>query len=87
MIQFTHYLQECPVCGRPLRIRPEYSGQPVICLHCRGQFVASEPADADGPRVGRKASLLERAEALIQRASAPSAAEPKQSGSWLLTRG
>lgn len=36
----SQFIQDCPVCGRPLRIGTRYRGHRVSCHHCRGQFVA-----------------------------------------------
>lgn len=38
-----HFMQECRVCGRPLRIISHYGGQSVVCRHCGGRFVARDP--------------------------------------------
>ena len=32
----AHFVQECPVCGRPLHISWTYQGGKVVCHHCRG---------------------------------------------------
>jgi hypothetical protein len=64
MIQFPHFLQECPVCGRPAQVRRKYLGQRVVCHHCQGSFVAIEshedrPATADcGGRLIGQANLI-----------------------------
>jgi hypothetical protein len=34
------FYQQCPVCGRSLRIPVQYFGRNVACQHCRGEFVA-----------------------------------------------
>jgi hypothetical protein len=57
----TFFVQECPTCGRRLNIRVDYLGRKVVCQHCRGQFVACDPA-------GRRPSEITPAEALLQRA-------------------
>jgi hypothetical protein len=36
----TYFQQECPVCGRTLRIRVEHLGRGVVCRHCRCRFTA-----------------------------------------------
>jgi hypothetical protein len=61
MIRFAHFVQECPVCGRPLEVRAEYVGSQVTCQHCRGQFRVTEPARtsaATGNTLLRRAGLL-----------------------------
>jgi hypothetical protein len=59
-----YFIQECPVCGRPLEILVAYLGRRVTCEHCHGKFVAADPAT--GPRRElHTGHLLERAEALL----------------------
>ncbi len=59
----AYFYQECPVCGRPLQVRVEYLGRDVICEHCSGHFLASDPAQhPHWPRSGR---LLQRADELL----------------------
>ncbi|MFM9195658.1 MAG: zf-TFIIB domain-containing protein, partial [Planctomycetia bacterium] len=44
------YHQNCPVCGRNLRIRVTLLGRLVYCQHCGGGFVASDAKSlAPGP--------------------------------------
>ena len=63
------FLQECPVCGRPLQVSSELTGRRVTCLHCRGRFLASSSAaDSLSPTSGASL-LLRRAEKLIEMAS------------------
>jgi hypothetical protein len=69
MPQRMYFLQECPTCGRSLRIRVEYLGRFVNCQHCRGAFVASDPALAGG-EVSRSALLMQRAAELVEMAEA-----------------
>ena len=54
MLKSSCFMQECPVCGRPAKIRLEYRGCRVECQHCRGQFVASDCARATGRRADRR---------------------------------
>ena len=61
----TYYIQECPTCGRSLRIRVSYLGRRVACQHCGGEFGACDPASAAYPPNGSGISLLERAQELI----------------------
>ena len=62
----TCFVQECPTCGRRLQIRVEYLGKRVVCQHCRGCFVASDPSGARGHEALPAQSLLRRAEELLQ---------------------
>jgi hypothetical protein len=40
MSAMTNFYQNCPVCGRSLRIAVKYFGRPMSCAHCHGEFVA-----------------------------------------------
>ena len=37
----TVFYQECPTCGRSLRVAVRYFGRVMSCGHCGGQFVAN----------------------------------------------
>ena len=66
MLRFPQFVQECPVCGRPLEIRLEYLGRRVGCQHCGGRFVASDPsARPEAPELGGN-RLLRRVDALLE---------------------
>ena len=69
MSSATYFVQECPTCGRHLQIRVEYLGKTVVCWHCRGRLVASDPASHRYPGI-RQASeeLLRRADELLRSA-------------------
>ena len=65
MSNSTYFVQECPTCGRRLQIRVEYLGKQVVCQHCQGRFLASDPSNVrvdDG--IGHSA-LLRRADELL----------------------
>lgn len=38
----AHFFQECPTCGRHLRMKAEYLGRRMSCLHCEGEFIATD---------------------------------------------
>jgi ribosomal protein L37AE/L43A len=61
-----YYTQECPTCGRSLRIRVAYLGKLVVCQHCQADFTATDPASAleEPDEVG--STLLERADLLLE---------------------
>ncbi len=61
-----YYTQECPTCGRSLRVRVAYLGKQVVCQHCDAGFTAVDPASAlDEPEeIG--STLLQRAEQLLE---------------------
>lgn len=70
MPRSTYFVQECPTCGRNLQVRVEYLGKQVVCQHCSARFEACEPGSEDYSHQNSSLSLLERAEHLIQTASA-----------------
>ncbi len=76
--QLTYFVQECPTCGRLLQVRVEYLGLRVACQHCRGRFVARDPAlglletSWDDPQAG----ILSRVDQLLQRTQSAGANFP-----------
>jgi DNA-directed RNA polymerase subunit M/transcription elongation factor TFIIS len=66
----TYFVQECPTCGRNLQVRVEYLGKKVVCQHCSAKFEASEPGSPADALHNSTLSLLERADQLLQTASA-----------------
>lgn len=44
MSAMTIFYQECPVCGRNLRIPVKYFGRQMACTHCKGEFKAGKDA-------------------------------------------
>ncbi len=63
MFGSIYFVQECPTCGRRVNIRIEYLGRQVVCQHCRGQFIARDPANKGGTN---SEDLLQRAEVLLE---------------------
>ena len=61
-----YYNQECPTCGRTLKIRVAYLGKHVVCQHCQGQFVACDPASAAYPPEDSGIAVLQRANQLLE---------------------
>lgn len=41
MSALTVFYQECPTCGRSLRVAVKYFGRTMSCGHCGGEFVAN----------------------------------------------
>lgn len=76
MSRSTYFVQECPTCGRKLQIRVQYLGKQVVCQHCSARFEAYDPSSAAYPPPQSSLSLLERAEQLLQSASASQLAMP-----------
>jgi len=60
----TYFDQDCPTCGRRLRIRVEYLGRNMACDHCHGRFVARDSSGTGGDAA--EIDLLRRAEELLQ---------------------
>ncbi len=67
MADSAFFVQECPTCGRSLRVRVEYLGRRLTCQHCRGALTANGPGAAL-PTSGDRSDLLARADELIDRA-------------------
>ena len=67
MLKSTFLLQECPTCGRGLRIRVEYLGKRVVCQHCRGQLVACDPES--NRYASRDSAVMQKADELLHRAA------------------
>jgi len=70
MPRSTYFVQECPTCGRNLQVRVEYLGKQIVCQHCGAKFEACEPGSEAYSHNNSSLSLLERAEHLLQTASA-----------------
>jgi DNA-directed RNA polymerase subunit RPC12/RpoP len=70
MPRSTYFVQECPTCGRNLQVRVEYLGKQIVCQHCSARFEACEPGSEAYSQSNSSISLLERAEHLLQTASA-----------------
>jgi hypothetical protein len=49
MAMRNFFYQECPVCGRHLRIRLEHLGRELACTHCQGNFIARDPEIPPAP--------------------------------------
>lgn len=67
MRKSTYYVQGCPTCGRSLEIRVEYLGRTVICQHCRGHFIATDPNTVRAS-LGEESAIMRRAKELIDQA-------------------
>jgi DNA-directed RNA polymerase subunit RPC12/RpoP len=64
MAQSTYFFQECPTCGRHLRIRVEYLGRAMACAHCSRTFTATDRVSHADPSPANP-TLLERADRLL----------------------
>ena len=69
MSHATCFYQECPTCGRQLRVRVKFLNKVVVCPHCEGQLIAEDPeaAGTDSTESGAFA-LLQKAETLLESA-------------------
>jgi DNA-directed RNA polymerase subunit RPC12/RpoP len=81
MENVSYYDQDCPTCGRALRIRKTYLGRRVQCRHCNAEFEACEPGSAEYPPSDSGIALLQRADELIAAADRHS---PPLGGSGVL---
>lgn len=58
------FVQQCPACGRRLRVCVEYLGKKIQCRHCRGTLVAYDPEnepsweDSQSPSMRREEELV-----------------------------
>lgn len=60
-----YFFQDCPTCGRHVRIKAEYLGRRMCCLHCEGEFTASDRESRfDAPET-RSSGVLQAMESLI----------------------
>jgi len=65
MTAMTIFYQECPICGRNLRIPAKYFGRLMTCTHCEGEFLAGkEQLPEAGP--AREADLGACAQELLR---------------------
>jgi hypothetical protein len=74
MHRYNVFLQECPVCGRPLEIRKEYHGEKVACPHCSGWFTAVDASLDPFDIWNQNNQLLQRADQLLELCAASSSA-------------
>jgi hypothetical protein len=62
----TFFVQECPTCGRRLQIRVEHLGRRVVCQHCHGRLIATDPASIRCDSAEPQDALLRRANDLLE---------------------
>lgn len=61
----TFFYQECPTCGRHLRIRVQYMGRNVTCPHCGGVTIAADTHSQQQAAQAPTPTLLEQADRLL----------------------
>lgn len=54
----TFYCLNCPVCGRPLRVKMKMMGDEVCCSHCMASFVAESAVQRN--TIARRTSGIDR---------------------------
>ena len=52
----TIFYQQCPVCGRNLRIPAKYFGRQMTCTHCKGEFRAGKDELPEAPAADAQVS-------------------------------
>jgi len=81
MFNTSYFVQNCPTCGRRSQIRVEYLGKEVVCQHCHGRFIASDPLSARCDCSDSDSALLRRADELLetvdQQKSQPESPHPR----------
>ena len=60
----TFFVQDCPTCGRKVRVCVEYLGMNVQCRHCRSIFVACDP-ETDPSGADSRLAFLQRVDELL----------------------
>ena len=61
----SYFDQECPTCGRHLKIRVAYLGKMVVCQHCQGRFQACDSVTSAASALDSQNPLLQRADELL----------------------
>lgn len=70
-----YFFQDCPTCGRHVRIKAEYLGRRMCCLHCEGEFTATDLESRFDAPVTRTSSVLQAMESLLSAAPPAMAAQ------------
>lgn len=66
----TFFVQQCPTCGRRLRVCVEYLGKKIQCRHCRGMLVARDP-EVEPSWVDSQSALMRRVDELLGTSQVP----------------
>ncbi|MFN0020323.1 MAG: hypothetical protein ACKVP0_18850 [Pirellulaceae bacterium] len=61
----AYFFQDCPTCGRHVRIKAEYLGKRMSCLHCEGEFTAADRESRFDAAETRASSVLQAMESLL----------------------
>lgn len=62
----AHFFQECPTCGRHVRMKAEYLGRRMSCLHCEGEFIATDRESRFDAVESRASGLLQSLETALR---------------------
>ncbi len=62
----SHFLLECRVCSRPLKVPKMHLDELVVCRHCNFEFVAFDPSLPSKAATSAD-FLIHRADVLIER--------------------
>ncbi|QEG35798.1 response regulator [Bythopirellula goksoeyrii] len=66
ILQNTHHVVDCPICGRPLELQSQLINHEIACGHCRGEFFVYETDDGLLSTANRDGTdLLGRVEQLL----------------------
>ena len=66
MSHATSFYQECPTCGRQLRVRVKFLNKVVVCPHCEGQLIAEDPEASTDPSGSAAFALLQKVDDLLE---------------------
>jgi len=68
LLQSSHFVVDCPVCGRPLEMQSQLVGHEITCGHCLGKFTVYETDDGSLATATnlKGTDLLKRAEQLLR---------------------
>jgi len=70
------FTQDCPICGRPLRVLLSDANRRLCCQHCGGAFLASGPQSPTPSGECWPTALLRRADELLALAAARTQTAP-----------
>jgi len=66
ILQSSHVVVDCPICGRPLEMSSQFINSEVVCSHCLGEFTMYETDKGSLATSHRRGTnALKRAERLL----------------------
>lgn len=67
ILQGSHHIVDCPVCGRPIEMQLHLLNHELVCGHCRGEFIVHKADDGSLATTNlRGTDPLKRAEQLLR---------------------